>query len=314
MQTALRLATPAELPAAPYPADTRAKGWSFELQYERIEQSDTWALTPADLRPWLLMLWLTAWRQAPCGSLPTDDELIAARIGMPTRQFQAHRDLLMRGWRLHGDGRLYHPTIIEQVNTMLRKRMTEAERKSAWRAQKLADAEKNQALAGNVPRDSGGSPPSLTTPPPPPPPEIQKTSPPLRYGEAPDKPVATRKPRPADVARPEGVSEQTWSDWLQLRAGHKAKVTVTVLSAAVREAGKAGMSLEDFLVLWCARGSRGLFAEWLKPDELRRAAPQPAAMSFAERASRAARDDVDRLTGRRGVIDVTPSRLEIPHA
>ena len=31
-------------PAAPYPAITRAKGWRFELDYEQVDQSDTWAL------------------------------------------------------------------------------------------------------------------------------------------------------------------------------------------------------------------------------------------------------------------------------
>lgn len=36
---------------APYPSDTRPKGWRFELDYERIEASDTWALAPAEVRP-----------------------------------------------------------------------------------------------------------------------------------------------------------------------------------------------------------------------------------------------------------------------
>ena len=33
------------------------------------------------------------------------------------------------------------------------------------------------------------------------------------------------------------------------------------------EAAKAGMSLEPFLKIWCRRGSQGLEASWLKPDE-----------------------------------------------
>lgn len=90
---------------APYPADTRAKGWRFELDHERIQQSDTWALAPAEVRPWLLMLWMTAWVQEPCGSLPKDDLLIAVRIGMPIKTFNKNRDALMRGWWLAADGR-----------------------------------------------------------------------------------------------------------------------------------------------------------------------------------------------------------------
>lgn len=147
---ALRIVANAEANPAPYPPDIRAKGWRFQLDYERLEQSDTWALASPEMRPWLLMLWLTAWRQAPCGALPSDDELIAARIGMAPRQFAAHRDILMRGWRLHDDGRLYHPTITEQVLEMMGKRQKDAGRAAAWRAQK------NQALGSDVTRDSRG--------------------------------------------------------------------------------------------------------------------------------------------------------------
>ena len=58
-----------------------------------------------------------------------------------------------------------------------------------------------------------------------------------------------------------------WADWLKLRAAKKAPVTETVLASAKREAAKAGLSLEQFLTIWCARGSQGLQAEWIKPNE-----------------------------------------------
>lgn len=120
-------------PEPPYPSDTRAKGWRFELDYERIEQSDTWALATPEMRPWLLMIWLTAWKQAPCGSLPANDLLIAARIGMPDRQFAAHRDILLRGWWLASDGRLYHPALTDHVVAMSKKRRDDATRVQALR-------------------------------------------------------------------------------------------------------------------------------------------------------------------------------------
>ncbi|MBR8425014.1 HNH endonuclease [Burkholderia cenocepacia] len=120
--------------AIPYPSDTRAKGWRFELDLERIERSDTWALTPADLRPWLLMLWSTAWQQEPCGSLPANDELIAARIGMKTSVFVKNRDKLMRGWWLADDGRLYHNTIVELVLAMEAVRNKTNDRKKLYTA------------------------------------------------------------------------------------------------------------------------------------------------------------------------------------
>jgi hypothetical protein len=120
--------------AAPYPADTKAKGWRFELDLERIRQSDTWALATAPTRPWLLMLWTTAWEQTPCGSLPADDALIAARIGMDQRAFAKIRDVLLRGWWKADDGRLYHDTITERVLLMLTKKDKDRQRKAGWRA------------------------------------------------------------------------------------------------------------------------------------------------------------------------------------
>jgi hypothetical protein len=118
---------------APYPADTRAKGWRFELDHERIRQSDTWALAPADVRPWLLMLWMVAWEQTPCGSMPDDDGLIAARIGINPKAFAKVRPALMRGWWKAADGRLYHRVITERVADMLEYRRKEADRKGRHR-------------------------------------------------------------------------------------------------------------------------------------------------------------------------------------
>ncbi|TDV39550.1 uncharacterized protein DUF1376 [Paraburkholderia caballeronis] len=135
--------------AIPYPPDTRAKGWRFELDYERIRQSDTWALAASEIRPWLLMLWMTAWEQTPCGSLPDDDELIAARIGMSLDQFQATKKRLMRGWWLAEDGRLYHGTMVERVLEMIDRRDGERIRKANQRARK--GAERASADAGTQP-------------------------------------------------------------------------------------------------------------------------------------------------------------------
>lgn len=118
----------------PYPADVRAKGWRFELDLEKIEQSDTWALASPDIRPWLLMLWSTAWKQTPCGSLPEGDDLIAARIGMAPKAFSKNRAVMLRGWWKAADGRLYHSTIVGFVLDMMGRRRSEADRKARVRA------------------------------------------------------------------------------------------------------------------------------------------------------------------------------------
>jgi hypothetical protein len=131
----------------PYPADTRAKGWRFELDYERIRQSDTWALAAPEHRPWLLMLWMVAWEQTPCGSLPDDDTLIAARIGMAPAPFAKARGTLRRGWWLAEDGRLYHHAITQHVLRMIEKRAKEAARKAGNR----------HTTPAPVPRDNTGT-------------------------------------------------------------------------------------------------------------------------------------------------------------
>lgn len=143
-----------ERPEPPYAADLRAKGWRFELDHERIEQSDTWALAPAELRPWLLMLWMTAWRQVPCGSLPNDEALIAVRIGMPPKTFAKSRATLLRGWVEASDGRLYHSFITSMVQAMLDTKDKEKARKAEYR--KKMDEERARKSAG-VPRDTDGT-------------------------------------------------------------------------------------------------------------------------------------------------------------
>jgi hypothetical protein len=65
------------------------------------------------------------------------------------------------------------------------------------------------------------------------------------------------------VQKPDEVDQQVWDDWKQLRKTKKAPVTDTVLKGAMTEAKKAGISLNEFLSIWCRRGSQGLEAAWL---------------------------------------------------
>jgi hypothetical protein len=135
---------------APYPGDTLARGYRFELDTARVTRSDTWALASPLERPWLLMLWMVAWDQSPVASLPSEDRLIAARLGMPVDVFAAARDTLMRGWWLADDGRLYHDTLVERVLEMLHRRAKDTERTARWRA--LRDAKQR----GGAPESQGG--------------------------------------------------------------------------------------------------------------------------------------------------------------
>jgi hypothetical protein len=149
-----------ELPDPPYPATTKAAGLHLRIDTQRLFRSDTWALALAsnspELRWFCLGLWTLAWEEVPCGSLPTDDVLIAARLGVSPEAFQVHRKVLMRNWWRASDDRYYHNVVTEFVLAIIEYRRAETQRKAEYRAKKLA--EEAAAVAENVPRDTAGVP------------------------------------------------------------------------------------------------------------------------------------------------------------
>ena len=172
-----------------------------------------------------------------------------------------------------------------------------------------AAASKTDAAASKV--DAAAMPP---TPTPTPTPEEEKGEVVVGgVGEGGDPDARKRAPT---LKQPDDVDAQTWGDFLALRRAKKAPVTETVMKTARSEAEKARMPLAQFLAVWCARGSQGLEAAWMTPEERRPRAPAAAqAESFRERDQRLARERWDEIAGRKRptgeVIDITPSRLEL---
>ena len=77
------------------------------------------------------------------------------------------------------------------------------------------------------------------------------------------KPITiNHKPR-KDIARPDGVLESVWDDFVKHRKAKKAPLTETALKGIDREARKAGISLNDALQEMCARGWTGFKADWI---------------------------------------------------
>lgn len=139
---------------APYPADTRAKGWRFEVNTEQVKKSDTWLRARTGyVRAHLLLLWSESWEQTPCGSLPDDDELLALLLDMEPDVFAKHRAVLMRGWWKADDGRLYHDTVTERVLAMLEKRAKDAARAARNRAKDAG----SDASSSGVTRDTSAT-------------------------------------------------------------------------------------------------------------------------------------------------------------
>lgn len=94
-------------------------------------------------------LWLRSWDQVPAGSLP-DDEIELCRLaelGRDVRTWRTLSDNALRGWVKCSDGRLYHPTVSEGVNTAY-------ESKKAMRSRtlkaRIAALEKHLSVAANT--------------------------------------------------------------------------------------------------------------------------------------------------------------------
>ena len=68
------------------------------------------------------------------------------------------------------------------------------------------------------------------------------------------------------ISTPDGVIESVWNDYLKIRKAAKKPITHTALKGLVREAGKAGKTLNEALVICCERSWLGFKAEWLTSD------------------------------------------------
>lgn len=257
----------------PYPADVRAKGWRFELDHEKIRQSDTWTLAKDAGRPWLLMLWMVAWEQTPCGSLPNDDELIAARIGMPVEMFAAMRNVLLRRWYEAEDGRLYHDTMTLHVMEMIGKRRSEADRKAKARQQRATPLDESAEIPADVPRDFPGTDAGLhresdtrtST-------STNKTSVPDGTDTGTAAPKPPRKRRGAAPAAQlvnvddlvaAGVKQQHAEDWLTVRTKKNLPLTPTAWSDVKNQAEQAGLTVGEAVRQATVNGWGGFKSSWL---------------------------------------------------
>jgi len=169
------------LPEPPYPEGILARGWTFDLNVERIWQSSTWIKCPAEIRPWLVVLWMTSWMNAPCGTYPDDDEVIAGRIQMPFNLFRVHREVLMRGWERCSDGRLYHDVVTELVMRMISSRKSDRIRQARYASK--TPSQHNQHDIQNLTRESGGLTRTNVLPPHPHPKAIKKNTSPIASAE-----------------------------------------------------------------------------------------------------------------------------------
>jgi uncharacterized protein YdaU (DUF1376 family) len=83
---------------------------------------------------------------------------------------------------------------------------------------------------------------------------------PITNNQEPNKPTPSRK---REVVKPSNVSDAVWQDFITQRKAIKAPLTETALQSIMREAGKAGWTLQDALQESITRGWRSFKAEWV---------------------------------------------------
>lgn len=197
----------------------------------------------------LYWLWATADQHTEDGIMP----------GLSLRQIDRKTGVKGMGDALVAVGWLAdHPEGVRIINfedhngASAKRRSMDAQRKANVRSVSASEADKTQTDGGQKTPNRGAREEKRRE-------EISPTN------------VGEETPRKRDAApqveKPSDVEQQTWADWLALRKSKKAPVTETVLAGASSEAGKAGMTLDAFLKVWCLRGSQGLEASWLKPEE-----------------------------------------------
>jgi len=113
----------------------------------------------------------------------------------------------------------------------------------------------------------------------------------------------TNNHKPMNTA-PDGVSEKVWQDFVQLRKVKKAVITDTGIKGILREATKAGYSLQEALETCCTRGWVGFKAEWVKT------ALKTPAKSFAETEREYKQQQYEEMVGRKPVILVNSLEIE----
>jgi hypothetical protein len=68
-------------------------------------------------------------------------------------------------------------------------------------------------------------------------------------------------------AQPEGVSDEVWKDFIDLRKAKRAPLNATALKAIERETAKAGWTLNDAIAESVARGWQSFKADWVKEKD-----------------------------------------------
>lgn len=202
---------------------------------------DTAMLSDSQTMAYLRLLWLYYESEEP---LPNKPKVLALKIGSDSETVE----LILEAFFQFQNDRWHHTRCDSEITSY----------------QELRNRNKTNGKAGGRPKKTQSVSIGL--------PEESQLKPCRNPNQEPrtnnQEPVKRKENAKASpIACPPDVDQQVWDDWKKLRKAKKAPVTETVIKSARREAEKANLTFEKFLEVWCARGSQGLQADWLKPDE-----------------------------------------------
>lgn len=256
------------------PEDVDLQDFAYmPLDVRRLRDSDLAAMETPESCWAAVLLWAASWHQVPAASLPDDDRVLSnlAGYGRVVSEWQKVKEGALRGWVKCSDGRLYHPVVAEKAIEAWGSKLHHAHgklkerlRKSFGRDAEFPDFDEwvsagkpnlwPQSSAG-IPDSSAGIPAENSL-----------------KGEGEGKGYVNQEPTPTPkrsrsspaVGIPSDVSNETWDDYLALRRAKRAPMTQTALDGLVREAAKAGITLQAVLETCCQRGWTGFKADWLR--------------------------------------------------
>lgn len=212
--------------------------------------ADTQHLTRDEHGGYLLLL-MAYWRAR--SALPDDDKRLAAIAKASPAEWKRLRPTLAEFFTVD-KGVWWHKRVEAEIAGADKRKAGAVSKAQAAAEARWKDHSKDapSIAPSNAPSTPQAMPEECPTPSP---------TPSLRSGESRKRSAAPKFVRPGDV------SEQVWADWVDLRLKKRTTVSATAIAEARAEAAKAGLTLERFLAVWCHRGSQGLQAEWLRPDE-----------------------------------------------
>ena len=206
--------------------------------------ADTTRLTTEQHGAYLLLI-MDYWRNGP---LPDDDHALSNITRLAPPAWKKHRAALSRMFQIEGC-EWRHKRIDEE----LAEAKSNAE-KYAERAKKAAAKRWGKDTTSNATGNASSIPQAM-------PDECTTPSPTPVISEP--KGSENKPGKRAALDKPEGITQEVWDGFLAIRKAKKAPLTAAALEGIKREATKAGIDLQEALMVCCTRGWQGFNAEWM---------------------------------------------------